>query len=188
MALPAIVAAAHGRAADARFELSCETEVGGLLACLAAVVPPRGRVLELGTGVGVGLAWLVHGLGDRRDVTVVSVDVDPEVQARARDGAWPDYVRFELGDGATLLPHLGSFHLVFADAPGGKLSGLRHTIDALCPGGVLVVDDMDLARHADDGLREALAAAREQLVTHPDVVSAELGFSSGVILAVKRRP
>ena len=83
MALPDMVAAAYRRAADAGFELSSEPEVGRLLACLAAAVPPQGRVLELGTGVGAGLAWLVHGLGERTDVTVVSVDVDPELQAAA---------------------------------------------------------------------------------------------------------
>jgi len=66
--LPASVLAAHERAASAGFQLACEVEVGRLLAALAAVVPDGGRVLEIGTGVGTGLAWLVHGLGARRDV------------------------------------------------------------------------------------------------------------------------
>jgi hypothetical protein len=46
---------------------------------------------------------------------------------------------------------------------------------------------MDLSRHDDPGLRDALSVAREQLVTHAELVCAELGFSSGVILAVKGR-
>ena len=46
---------------------------------------------------------------------------------------------------------------------------------------------LDLSRHDDPGLRDALSVVREQLVTHPELVCAELGFSSGVILAVKGR-
>ena len=56
------------------------------------------------------------------------------------------------------------FDLVFADAAGGKLDGLDVTIDGARPGGVLIVDDMDLARHADDGLSEPLGAVREQIL------------------------
>ena len=59
---------------------------------------------------------------------------------------------------------------------------------ALRPGGVLVVDDMDLTRHDDEQLRSALAVVRRRLLGNAELVCAELGFSSGVIVAVKRRP
>lgn len=49
--------AAHERAAKTDFELACEVEVGRLLAALSAAVPEGSRILEIGTGVGVGLAW-----------------------------------------------------------------------------------------------------------------------------------
>jgi hypothetical protein len=60
--LPGSVLAAYQRAASAGFQLSCEMEMGRLLAALAAAVPRGGRVLEIGTGVGVGwpgwsMAW-----------------------------------------------------------------------------------------------------------------------------------
>jgi hypothetical protein len=63
----------------------------------------RGRVLEIGTGVGVGLAWLVHGLGARRDVEVVTVELDDQVQRTALSAPWPPWVRFESGDGAEVV-------------------------------------------------------------------------------------
>ena len=75
---------------------------------------------------------------------------------------------------------------MFADAAGGKLDGLDVTIEALNPGGVLIVDDMDLARHADDGLAEPLGAVREQILGDSSLVAAELDFASGVIVATKR--
>jgi demethylmenaquinone methyltransferase/2-methoxy-6-polyprenyl-1,4-benzoquinol methylase len=185
--IPATVHAARERADAMGFVYSSEPGVGALLSSLAAAVPTGGRVLELGTGAGVGLAWLVHGLGDRTDVEVVTVDADDDVQARTRGDRWPGYVRFELGDGAELVRSLGTFDLIFADAPGGKTIGLEHTIAALEPGGMLVVDDMDLARHDDPTLRRGLGLVRDRLLADDRVVCSELEFSSGVILAVRRR-
>jgi hypothetical protein len=70
--------------------------------------------------VGVGLAWLVHGLGARRDVEVVTVELDDEVQRTALSAPWPPWVRFESGDGAEVVGRLGQFDLIFPDAPGGR--------------------------------------------------------------------
>ncbi len=184
--LPESVVAAYERAAKTGFQLACEVEVGGLLAALSAAVPEGGRILEIGTGVGVGLAWLVHGLGERHDVELVTVELDDELQQAARSAPWPSWVRFESGDGAEVVGRLGEFDLIFPDAPGGKIFKLSRTVAALRPGGVLVVDDMDLIRHEDDDLRAALTVVRQRLVDNADLVCAELGFGSGVLLAVKR--
>ena len=57
---------------------------------LAAAVRRDGRVLEIGTGAGVGLAWIVEGLGDREDVELVTIDIDKElVTAVAEGDDWP---------------------------------------------------------------------------------------------------
>jgi predicted O-methyltransferase YrrM len=182
--LPEAVLAAYERAASTGFRLACEADVGRLLAALAAAVPAGGRVLEIGTGVGVGLAWLVHGLGPRQDVAVVTVELDDVVQQTALAARWPPWVGFESGDGAEVVGRLGQFDLIFADAPGGKIFKLRRTVAALREGGVIVVDDMDLARHADEQLRSALVVVRHRLLENAELVCAELGFSSGVIVAV----
>ena len=135
MTLPAAVEDARCRADAAGFTFSSEPAVGALLSCQAASVPTDGRILELGTGAGFGLAWLTYGLGDRRDVEVVTVDVDDGLQAQTRSAPWPPCVHFRLGDAVALLPTLGTFDLIFADAPGGKTTGLGQTIAALRPGG-----------------------------------------------------
>jgi len=185
--LPESVLAAHERATATGFQLACEVEVGRLLAVLSAAVPEGGRILEIGTGVGVGLAWLIHGLGERHDVEVVTIELDDGVQQTARSAPWPPWVRFESGDGAEVVGGLGQFDLIFPDAPGGKLFKLRRTVAALRFGGVLIVDDMELARHEDDQLRTALTVVRQRLVENPELVCAELNFASGVIVAAKRR-
>ncbi len=137
-------------------------------------------------GAGTGLAWIVHGLGERHDVQVTTVDVDPTLQSVAREGHWPDFVRFELGDGASLATELAPFELVFADAPGGKLHGLDASIAALHPRGALLVDDMDLSLHDDPELREALVRVRRELLADPRLSCAELEAASGMILATRR--
>ena len=186
MSLPAVVEDARRRADAAGFTFSSEPAVGALLSCLAASVPTDGRILELGTGAGCGLAWLIHGLGERSDVEVETIDLDDALQAQTRSARWPPYVRFRLGDAVTLLPALGMFDLIFADAPGGKTTGLGQTIAALRPGGTLMVDDMDVARHEDADLRHALTEVRRHLLTDERLVCSELAFSSGVIMAVRR--
>jgi predicted O-methyltransferase YrrM len=184
--LPAAVQAAYDRADELGFPLSCEPAVGQLLAVLSAAVPSGGRVLELGTGVGVGLAWIVSGLGDRDDVEVVSVELDPDRAAVAEAVGWPKGVSIVIGDGAELAGTLGLFDLIFPDAPGGKILNLDATIAALRPGGMLLVDDMDLDRHSDPDLRSGLHMVIDRLRVHPDLTSAELPFASGVVVASRR--
>jgi predicted O-methyltransferase YrrM len=175
-----LVRAAHDRADAAGFTISSEPPAGELLAVLAAAVPPEGRILEIGTGAGVGLAWIVTGLAGRTDVEVRSVEQDPEVGAVAAAGDWPSNVTLHGGDVLTLFDTLGTFDLIFADAQGGKWHGLDRTIAALAPRGHLLVDDMAVTH--DETVR-----VRETLLGHPDLTAVELPCGSGLILATRNR-
>ena len=185
--LPDIVAASLARARDSGFPLSCEPEVGRLLATLAAAVPKDGSILEMGTGVGVGTAWIVHGLGAREDVRVTTIDVDAATAAIARGGAWPPFVSILVADVLSVLDELGSFDLIFADAQGGKWTGLSRTIAALRPGGLLLVDDMTPPTWINDAHRVHTERVRATLLGHAELASATLACGSGMILATKRR-
>jgi predicted O-methyltransferase YrrM len=184
--LPPAVQAAYDRADHLGFPMSCEPDVGRLLAVLSAAVPRGGRVLELGTGVGVGLAWITWGLGDRDDVEVISVELDADRAAVVEAAGWPKTVSILVGDGAELVGTLGRFDLVFPDAPGGKIRNLDATIAAVRPGGMLLVDDMDLARHTDPDLRSGIQMVTDRLRTHPDLVAVDLVVASGITLATRR--
>jgi demethylmenaquinone methyltransferase/2-methoxy-6-polyprenyl-1,4-benzoquinol methylase len=166
--------------------MSSAGPVGRLLGVLAAASPPGARILELGTGAGVGLAWIVHGLGVRSDASVLSVDVDDSLLAATRSGGWPAWVELRCADGTDVVREHGPFDLIFADAVGGKLDGLDATITSLAPRGVLLVDDMDPALHTTDGLGVPLRAVRDALMSHGDLVVAEIAYSTHMILAVKR--
>jgi demethylmenaquinone methyltransferase/2-methoxy-6-polyprenyl-1,4-benzoquinol methylase len=183
--LPPPVEAALARADAAGFEMSCDPGVGQLLAVLAATVNPHGRVLELGTGCGVGLAWIVHGLESRADVAVVSIESSHEVAKAARAARFPEYVSIIEGDAVSLLPTLGEFDLVFADAQGGKWERLDLTIGAVRFGGMLIVDDMTPARWGNDEHQTKTTEVKERLLTDPSLTSVELAYASGVILCAR---
>ena len=170
------------------FEQSCDPDVGRLLALLAAGVRERGRILEIGAGVGYGLAWIVEGLGSRTDVAVISVEIDEVRHERLLDEAWPASIHLVRADILEVLADLGCFSLIFADAQGGKWEGLDRTIAALEPGGLLVVDDMrrpsaeivpDQAARTEDVRRALLADAR--------LLTLEIDWASGVMLARRLR-
>src|SRR5439155_20561619 len=164
------------RAAAAGFTMSSNPEVGGLLAVLAAATPPGGRILELGTGCGVGLAWIVHGLGARSDVEVSSIEADDDIAELACDGSWPDHVTIIAADAVELIPQLGTFDLIFADAEGGKWERLDLPIAALRPGGLLVVDDMTPPEWQSDTHRVKTEETRRSLTTDPHLIAVELAW------------
>jgi predicted O-methyltransferase YrrM len=185
VALPPLVAAAVARARQAGFLMSCDLAAGRLLAVLAAHLPAGARVLELGTGTGVGAAWIVSGLLPRTDVTVTSVEKDPGTATVAASGDWPSFVDLRRGDALEVLAEGGTFDLIFADAPGGKWEGLDRSVAALRPRGLLVVDDMTPEPDWPDSQRAAQDKVRQALLSAPELTSAELAVGSGVILSVR---
>jgi predicted O-methyltransferase YrrM len=184
--MPPLVQQAAARAQESGFPHSCEPEVGRLLATLAAHLPAGARVLELGTGTGVGTAWITSALLPRADVTVLSVEKDPETAALAARGDWPGFVELRCADALAVLGEAGEFDLIFADAQGGKTEGLDRTIAALAPHGMLVVDDMTAmpAWDAEQGAKQQ--EVRQLLLASPLLASVELDHGSGVILSTRR--
>jgi demethylmenaquinone methyltransferase/2-methoxy-6-polyprenyl-1,4-benzoquinol methylase len=182
--VPAAVAAAKRRARSVAFRQSCEDEVGRLLRALAAAVPPGGRILEIGTGVGVGLGWLVAGLGDREDVEVLTIESDERLAGAAREGAWPDFVNLVVAD-ATTVTLEGTYDLVFVDAAPVKYGCFAVVADTVRPGGFLVVDDLHAGPETTDGERAEKETLRRDLLGAPRFHAVELTWSSGVILATR---
>ena len=124
------------------FAMSCEARTGSLLATLAAT-KPEGRLLELGTGVGAGAAWLLHGMA--ASATLLSVEADPTVQdVAARHLGHDPRVEFVTGDADAWLDSYAGprFDLAYVDCRPGKFHRLPDLLDLLAPGGIYVVDDL----------------------------------------------
>jgi predicted O-methyltransferase YrrM len=176
-----------------RFERSSIREVGRLLGALAAS-RPRGRLAEIGTGTGVGAAWVVSSIGP--DATFVTVEADDDrAAACARLFANQPQVRVLHGDWHEVLPPEAPFDLLFFDGGGWKRSPpaqmraeSERALELVAAGGVVVMDNLT-PEHlwpADgpswpDALREfwlgSDVLAATEVLTTPD---------SSAILAVKR--
>lgn len=126
------------------FSMPSERKTGSLLRVLAAA-KPGGRLLELGTGTGTGLAtaWLLAGMDPHARLD--SVDNDPAVLNIARRHLDADQrVTFHGCDGAPFIAHAApaSYDLIFADAWPGKYAHLDEALNLLKTGGLYVIDDM----------------------------------------------
>ncbi|MEW2174884.1 class I SAM-dependent methyltransferase [Streptomyces sp. NPDC005406] len=179
--LPALRAAAR----EAGFTLSCEERTGNLLAVLAAHCP-GGRILELGTGVGEGAAWLLSGMDDASQL--VTIELDGAVQKVAREQLGSDpRVTFAAGDGGEWLQNYDGepFDLVFADTWPGKFTHLERALQLVAPGGTYLIDDLD----PQPGWPQGHGASVERLLTEleerQDFRSVRMAWASGLLMAVR---
>src|SRR5262249_60144992 len=99
--IPSVLEAIEHGTRQIGFTMGSEPRTGALLRTLAAT-KPAGRILELGTGTGIGTAWLLAGMdGDSR---LDSVDSDAKVlEIAKRHLGHYARVSFHLADGAHVL-------------------------------------------------------------------------------------
>ena len=138
MTVPALVGRARAAAADLGFERSCRDEDGRLLHVLAS---RRGieRVVETGTGTGVGTAWLASALPP--GVPLFSAEIDPRLaQAAAELFADDPDVHVLTGDWRPTLPPQAPFDLLFVDGGGAK-DDPDAVLGLAAPGATIVMDD-----------------------------------------------
>ncbi|MFD8740080.1 O-methyltransferase [Streptomyces sp. NPDC059618] len=179
--LPALRAAALA----AGFTMSCDERTGSLLAALAAA-RPGGRVLELGTGVGEGAAWLLSGMDSASEL--VTVELDKAVQKNAQVQLESDpRVTFVAQDaGAWLQDYDGQpFDLVFADTWPGKFTHLEQALNLVAPGGTYLIDDLA----PQPGWPPEHGAAVDRLVARleerEDFRCVRMAWASGLLMAMR---
>ena len=136
--LPALVRGGLRLAAELRFENSCGPGYGRLLRTLAA----RGGLIgELGTGCGVGTAWMLDGMPSTAHLITIEMDPIRAAAARVLLAVDPRAEVLE-GDSRRLLK-MGPFDLLFADGGGKDPDWADEVVAALRrPGGTLVLDDL----------------------------------------------
>lgn len=141
--LPPLVAGAARLAERFAFRNSCAAAYAPLLQMLAAQVR-GGAIGEMGTGAGVGTAWLASAMGEGSRLVTIEADA-PRAQAVAELFADDARITALHGDALELAAH-GPFDLVFCDAGPGKIDRQDITIGMTRPGGVILLDDVTPAR------------------------------------------
>jgi predicted O-methyltransferase YrrM len=186
---PPAVAAIEEDTKAVGFTMASDAWTGSLLATLA-VTRPGGAFLELGTGTGLSTAWLLSGMD--AEASLLSVDNDESVVDVARRHLSDDRrVSFVIADGERYLEELlaagRSFDLVFADAIPGKYTRLEEALGLVKPGGLYVVDDMLPQPNWPDDHHLKVAGLIEALASRPDFRVTHLRWSTGLVLAAKKR-
>jgi predicted O-methyltransferase YrrM len=146
---------------------------GRFLAMLAAGCR-GGRIGELGTGTGIGTAWMSGAMP--ADCTLVTAELDPDrAAAAARVLAGDTRVTVLTGDAASLIAAHGPYDLIFADSGVRDGAAFGALVGLLKPGGRIVMDDVTpvAALPADSPLR-AHDVKRELFAGQPGLTWTEV--------------
>jgi predicted O-methyltransferase YrrM len=179
---PPLVSRALALAEELGFERSCSPETGALLNVLAGM-RGRTRVAEIGTGTGVGAAWIVSALDP--SVPFVTVELDARLVTAARELFRDDgNVTVLEGDWHATIDSTAPFDLLFYDGGGKQRPDLdgEQVIRLLTPRGMVVMDDLTPGREGPD-------VVREFWLGHPELAAVELAVSprEAVILALRAK-
>jgi predicted O-methyltransferase YrrM len=166
---PPLVVRAQALAAELGFEKSCTDEDGALLHVLAG---RRGllRAGEIGTGAGVGAAWIVSALSPGTPFVTVELEDRLAAAAASLFADDPD-VTILSGSWSELMPPQAPFDFLFAD--GGHAKDEPEAILGLvAPGGTIVMDDFTWDQAEPD-------PRRDRWLCHPEVAAVELWTAPG---------
>ena len=167
------------------FTMPSDLYIGSFLKTLMAS-KPNSRFLEIGTGIGLSLSWMIDGMDS--DSFLISIDNDQQLTAIA-ENYFGDDQRVELiCDNGTewIKGYTGEkFDLIFADAWPGKYSEIDEVLDLIKVGGFYIVDDMTKQPNWPEGHEENVKSLVAYLEKREDLTLTKLNWSTGVIMAVK---
>lgn len=167
------------------FTHSCSDETGRLLRLLASQFP-AGIIAEIGTGCGVGAAWMASALSPSARLVTVERD---EMRANATQAlfhATPN-VTVLLGDWSQLNT-LAPFAMLFADGSDAKHNGAPDIVGMMRPGGLIVLDDLTPVEQWPPEWEGWQDPVRDFWLNDERVVATEIRVSpsSSVLLATRR--
>lgn len=169
------------------FTMPSDMHVGALLRTLTAS-KPQANILELGTGIGLSLAWMADGMD--KEFKLVSIDNDPQLAEIVAGIFEPDpRIGIITADGSEWLKnyHGPQFDLIFADTWPGKYSEIEIALSLVKLNGFYVIDDMDKQDSWPDGHADKALILIKYLESREDFISTKLSWSSGVVVAVRVR-
>ncbi len=167
------------------FSMPSDVFIGTFLKTLISS-KPGGRFLELGTGIGLSLSWMIDGMDANSNL--VSVDNDPELIAIAQQYFGTDKrVALVCEDGSSWIKAYkgNQFDLIFADAWPGKYSEIEEVLDLVQLGGFYVIDDMKAQPNWPTGHDKNVDSLVAYLENRTDFNLTKMNWSTGLLIAVR---
>lgn len=186
--IPTIYPEIKQKCENIEFSMLSDIRLGALLKTLVAS-KPSAHILEIGTGVGLSLSWILDGVDDSSKI--ISIDNDPELIDIA-NGYFSEDSRVELvcADGSEWLrSYTGpKFDLIFADSWPGKYQDVDLALQLLQYGGFYIIDDMLEQPNWPQGHDEKAKKLITQLEEKDQFTMVKLNWSTGIIIMTKQRP
>lgn len=183
---PGIHEQIEARSKEIGFTMPSDLYIGTLLKTLISS-KPKANLLELGTGIGLSLSWMIEGMD--ANSTLTTIDNDPQLIKIAKDFFGSDS-RLEIlcEDGSSWIKNYSgaNFDLIFADAWPGKYSEIEETLDLIKVGGFYIIDDMKTQPNWPEGHQEKVNNLIAYLEERKDFNITKMNWSTGIIIAVKK--
>jgi predicted O-methyltransferase YrrM len=183
---PKILPEIEVKSKEIGYSMTSDHYVGSLLKTLVTS-KPKSRFLELGTGTGLSLSWMIDGMD--ADSRLITIDHDPKLTKLAQ-GYFGEDKRVEIlcMDGAKWINNYRGegFDLVFADAWPGKYSDIEKLLDLINVGGFYIVDDMSIQPNWPKGHDENVKHLVDYLEKREDFHMTKLNWSTGIILMTRK--
>jgi predicted O-methyltransferase YrrM len=183
---PKILYEIEAKSKEIGFTMPSDRYVGSLLKTLIAS-KPNSRLLELGTGIGLSLSWMIDGMDAESRLT--TIDNDPKLIEIARAYFGKDSrVEILCMDGTRWINgYKGEgFDLVFADAWPGKYSDIEKLLDLVNVGGFYIIDDMSIQANWPEGHHENVNNLIDYLEKREDFNLTKLDWSTGIIIMTRK--
>ena len=182
---PKIHAQVVSKSKEIGFSMPSDLYVGSLLKTLISS-KSNANILELGTGIGLSLSWMLDGMDAQSKITTVDNDANL-VAIAAHFFKQDNRVQIVCEDGSKFIENYTGepFDLIFADAWPGKYSEIEEVLNLLKIGGFYIIDDMQHQPNWPDGHQDLVDSLIEYLEKRNDFNVTKLNWSTGIIIAVR---
>lgn len=184
--IPKIHSEIEKKSKEIGFTMPSDLYIGTLLKTLITS-KPKSNILELGTGIGLSLSWMIDGMDS--ESKLISVDNDPKLIEIAEYYFLKDErIQIICEDGTKWIQNYKGdrFDLIFADAWPGKYSEVDELLDLIKIGGLYIIDDMLAQPNWPDGHQENVDKLIEYLEKRKDFNLTKMNWSTGIMIATKK--
>lgn len=183
---PKILPEIEAKSKEIGFTMPSDLFIGTLLKTLITS-KPKSNILELGTGIGLSLSWMVDGMDHKSKLT--TIDNNPDLTQIAKNFFGSDKrLKFICADGSDWIKNYkgNKFDLIFADAWPGKYSDIDEALELVNLGGFYIIDDMQSQANWPEGHQENADRLIDYLEQRADFNLTKMDWSTGIILMTKK--
>lgn len=168
------------------FTMPSDVLIGSLLKTLITS-RPKANILELGTGIGLSLSWMIDGIDQYS--SIITIDNNRGLTDIARHFFGADKrVEIICADGTAWIDNYQGekFDLIFADTWPGKYNKIEEILNLVKVGGFYIIDDMQIQLNWPEGHQEKVDKLVDYLEKRDDFHLTKMNWSTGIIIMTKK--